>query len=142
MRKLNLAFLKPIVRLALGSLILFVTTSGCSTFGKVVCEGIVEVDGEVFKGSAGHRDEAGLNACNKFCLATDKRFEEMYREWLNSPNGKRLTELKKRQPTKEEALTRDKKSLEYLTINCANRCYKGANKGKHTLKISCKEKRK
>ena len=41
--------------------------------------------------------------------------------------------------TKEEAIMENKRLLDYITKNCANRCVREAGKGKHTLDVQCKK---
>ena len=121
--------------------ILFAVSLGCLGPGSSSsnCEGVVRANGKTFKGMAEKEERAGLNACNKFCLETDSKFDGMYRIWLDSPAGKDVAERKKRKPTKQEALYESDRLMDYITKNCANRCYKDANKGRHTLEVKCKK---
>jgi len=120
--------------------VLIAVTLGCLGGGASDnCEGIVKAGGKTFVGKSGTEKQAGLNACNKFCLETDSEFDGMYQIWLDSARGKELTEKRKRKPTKEEAIFEDKRLLDYITKNCANRCVRDAGKGKHTLDVKCKK---
>ncbi len=103
------------------------------------CEGVVEFDGKKYVGKAKDEKQAELNACNFYCVENDTDFDAMYRIWLDSDKAKSLAEKKGRELTKQESLMEDGKLLDYVTINCANRCVKEANNGKHTLKTSCKK---
>ena len=133
MNKLNLA-------LAL-LLLLIVVSLGClgPSSADLRCEGVIEFDGRTFVGKAKDEKQAKLNACNKFCLETDAKFEGRYRIWLDSSAGKDLAERLKRKPTKFESTMEDEKLLDYVTKNCANKCVKEANSGKHKLEVSCKK---
>lgn len=101
------------------------------------CEGVVKSDGQSFVGRAKDENQAGLNACNKFCLEKDSEFDAMYGIWLTSDQAKDLEKRKGRKPTKEDAIYEDKKLLDYVTKNCAVRCVKEANQSKHTLETKC-----
>jgi hypothetical protein len=103
------------------------------------CEGVVKSNGKTYIGAAKYENQAGLNACNKFCLEEDKEFKTMYEDWLISDRAKALEKTYKRKLTKDEATIEDKRILEYVTKNCAVRCKAEANKGKHTLETSCKK---
>ena len=103
------------------------------------CEGTVKVGGESYTGAAKDEKQAGLNACNKFCLEKDSEFDAMYGIWLTSDKAKGLAKIKGHQLTKQEAIMEDGKLLDYVTLDCAVRCEKEANKGKHTLETSCKK---
>ena len=125
----------------LGLLLILGTTLGCLGPGNKTynCEGIVTTGGKTYRGLADSKKQAELNSCNKFCLENDSEFEGMYRVWLDSAAGKRLAERRKRKPTKEEAIMENKRLLDYITKNCANRCVREAGKGKHTLDVQCKK---
>ncbi len=127
------------VNIALILVILLGATLGCLGPGKdsAQCEGTVSYKGETFQGQAEDEQQAGLNACNKFCLENDSEFDGMYQIWLESPRAKELTEKKKRQPTKQEAIMEDSRLLDRVTKTCANNCVAAANKGEHTLAVKC-----
>ena len=103
------------------------------------CEGVVKMNGKSYVGQAKDENQAGLNACNKFCLEEDDEFKAMYEIWLDSDKAKAFEKTYKRKPTKEDATIEDKTLLDYVTQNCAVRCKAEANKGKHTLETSCKK---
>jgi hypothetical protein len=121
--------------------ILVLITLGCLGPGSSSrnCEGVVRANGKTFKGTAAKKERASLNACNKYCLETDSEFDGMYRIWLDSSEGKAMAERKKRTPTKQEAIMENNRLLDYITKNCADRCYREANKGSHTLEVKCKK---
>lgn len=134
-------FLKKQINSMLVLLVLLFVSLGCLGPGSAVpnCEGIVKAGSKTFVGKADTENQAKLNACNKFCLETDSEFDGMYRIWLDSTRGKELAERRKRKPTKEEAIYDDKRLLDYVTKNCANRCVRDAGKGKHSLDVKCKK---
>ena len=137
----NSKFLKNRINSVLISLTLLGVTLGCLGPSSSLknCEGVIQDKGMTYIGTAAKKERAGLNACNKFCLQTDSEFDGRYRIWLNSSAGKNLAQRKNHTPTKEEAVLENRGLLDYLTKNCANRCYKEANKGKHTINIKCKK---
>ncbi|MBX3243015.1 MAG: hypothetical protein KF685_00920 [Acidobacteria bacterium] len=101
------------------------------------CEGTVSVNGRTYEGKAKDEEQAGLNACNKFCLAEDDRAKAMVRDWLASEAAKEFERKFKRKPTNEDAVIEDKAILDHVTRNCAARCKAEANKGRHTLSTNC-----
>lgn len=103
------------------------------------CEGVVKFEGKTYIGKAKDETQAGLNACNKFCLENDSEFDAMYGIWLRSDKAKDLEKIKGRKLTKEEAIMEDTRLLDYVTKNCAVRCVRESGKGKHTLGTSCKK---
>ena len=61
-------------------MILLCVSLGCLGPSKSAskCEGIIRANGKTFNGKAANEKQAGLNACNKFCLETDSEFDGMY----------------------------------------------------------------
>ena len=102
------------------------------------CEGTVKIEGRTYTGQAKDEEQAGLNACNKFCAEEDDNAKGMISIWLASDAAKEFERKMKRKPTKEDAIIEDKRILDYVTNTCANKCKIEANKGKHTLVTSCK----
>lgn len=129
------------INLTLSMLLLLSVTLGClgPSSAESRCEGKIEYDGKTIVGKAKDEKQAGLNACNRFCLETDSEFDGMYQIWLDSSDGKDLAETLKRKPTKFESTMEDNRLLDYVTKNCANKCVKEANQGKHKLEVSCKK---
>ena len=129
------------INLLLILMIMLGVTLGClgPSVADSQCEGTIKINDETFTGAAKVEEQAGLNACNKFCLEKDSEFDAMYGIWLTSDKAKGLAKIKRRQLTKFEATMEDGKLLDYVTENCAPRCVKEANKGKHTLETSCKK---
>ena len=129
-----------IINLPIVLLLLLGVSLGClgPSASDSQCEGVIKSNGKTYVGQAKNEDQAGLNACNKFCLDDDE-FNAMYEIWLDSDKAKAFEKTYKRKPTKEDAAIEDKTILEYVTKNCAVRCKGEANKGKHTLETSCKK---
>lgn len=120
--------------------VLVIVTLGClGGSASDNCEGILKADGKTFVGKSDKKEQAGLNACNKFCLETDSEFDGMYQIWLDSSEGKELAARQKRKPTKEEAIFENKRLLDHVTKTCANRCVRDAGKGQHTLVVKCEK---
>ncbi len=101
------------------------------------CTGTVKLGTSTYVGKAKDKNQAGLNACNKYCLETDEKAKGMVRDWLASDAAAEFERKLKRKPTKEDAVIEDNLILEYVTGNCAVRCKAEANKGKHALETSC-----
>lgn len=102
------------------------------------CQGTVKIDGRSYTGASKTEDQAGLNACNKYCLDEDETAKGMVSDWLASDAAAEFEPKFKRKPTKEDAAIEDPATLEYVTKTCAVRCKTQANKGRHTLETSCK----
>ncbi len=134
-------FLRKHINVNLVFLTLLGITLGCLGPSSSLknCEGVIQDKGMTYKGTAAKKERAGLNVCNKFCLQTDTKFDGMYRIWLDSSDGKSSAKRKKRTPTKEESVMENNRLLDYLTKNCANRCYQEANKEAHTLVTKCRK---
>ncbi len=130
---------KNIINMPLALALLMTISLGClgPSASDSQCEGIVEANGQRFVGKAKDEAQAGLNACNKFCLDMDEKAKGMVRDWLASDAASEFERKMKRKPTKEDAVIESKVILNYVTDNCAVRCKAEANKGKHTLKTSC-----
>ncbi len=130
---------KNITSMPLALALLLAVSLGClgPSASDSQCEGIVESNGQRFVGKAKDEAQAGLNACNKFCLDMDEKAKGMVRDWLASDAAKEFERKMKRKPTKEDAVIEDKRTLDYVTGTCAVRCKSEANRGKHTLKTSC-----
>lgn len=122
-------------------LILMGLTLGCLGPGvdSDKCTGTVKSKDKTYVGAAKDEDQAGLNSCNKFCLEEDSEYEAMYAIWLTSERAKNLEKSRGKKVSKQDALFEDKGLLNYITKNCAVRCVKEANQGRHTLETSCKK---
>ncbi|MBK9164809.1 MAG: hypothetical protein IPM21_13060 [Acidobacteria bacterium] len=121
-------------------LILLAVSLGClgPSSSSTQCEGTVKVNGKTYTGQAKDEEQAGLNACNKYCLEEDERAKGMVQDWLASGAAAEFERKMKRKPTKEDAVIEDKAILDYVTKNCASKCKTEANKNRHTLETECK----
>lgn len=119
---------------------LLLLTLGClgPSASDSLCQGTVKIDGRSYTGASKTEEQAGLNACNKYCLDEDERAKGMVRDWLASDAAAEFERRFKRKPTKEDAAIEDPATLEYVTKTCAIRCKTQANKGRHSLETSCK----
>lgn len=131
--------LKNINNMPLALALLLTISLGClgPSASDSQCEGIVESNGQRFIGKAKDEAQAGLNACNKYCLDMDEKAKGMVRDWLASDAAAEFERKSKRKPTKEDAVIEDKRILDYVTGSCAVRCKAEANKGKHSLETKC-----
>lgn len=78
------------------------------------------------------QDKATSNACNKYCRDADPGYEAMYRIWLDSPAGRAAG-----RPSREEAIFKDKRLLDYVTITCANKCVAWTRDGTAKVETKC-----
>ncbi len=102
------------------------------------CEGVLKSGNNTYIGKAKDQAQAGLNACNKYCVDEDDESKAMIKIWLDSDAAKEFERKFKKKPTKEDAVIEDKTILDHVTKNCAVRCKAAANSGKSTLETSCK----
>lgn len=109
-------FANKISLVAVFSIFLFVVLA-CSSASKTPCTGEVVADGKSFSGKGKDADEAQRNSCNLYCLEADSEVDARYRIWLDSPKSKEV-----KNPTKKEAMYRDKTFLDYVTVTCMNKC--------------------
>ena len=103
------------------------------------CTGTVKANGGEHTGQAKTQEQAKLNACNKFCMETDAEFDAMYGIWLTGERAKSMEKRSGQKPSKFDAMMENKRLLDYVTKNCAPKCVKEANKGKHTLDVKCRD---
>ena len=96
------------------------------------CTATLTNDGKTFVGEGASTDEATRFACNKYCREADPGYEAMYGVWLDSPAGKAAG-----RPSKEEAIFKDKKLMDYVTVTCANQCLAKIKDGKATTETKC-----
>ncbi|MFZ1701361.1 MAG: hypothetical protein WBO10_12355 [Pyrinomonadaceae bacterium] len=122
------------------ALIFLVLTLGClgPSATDTQCEGVVKVNGKTYVGADKYEEQAGLNACNKYCIEEDDEAKAFIAIWLESDAAKDFERIYKRKPKPEDAVIEDKSILNYVTKTCAVRCKADANKGKHTLETKCK----
>ena len=81
------------------------------------CTATLTNNGKTFVGEGSSTDDATRFACNKYCREADPGYEAMYGVWLDSPAGKAAG-----RPSKEEAIYKDKKLMDFVTVTCANEC--------------------
>ena len=93
------------------------------------CTATLTYDGKTFVGEGPSTDDATHFACNKYCREADPGYEAMYGVWVDSPAGKAAG-----RPTKEEAIFKDKKLMDYVTVTCANECLAKIKDGKAETK--------
>ncbi|HQU84962.1 MAG TPA: hypothetical protein PKY59_17615 [Pyrinomonadaceae bacterium] len=98
------------------AILLFVSIA-CSSSADTKCTGEVVADGKSFSGKGKDADEAQRNSCNLYCLEADSEVDARYRIWLDSPKSKEV-----KNPSKKEAMYRDKTFLDYVTVTCMNKC--------------------
>ena len=110
-------------------MILNASLTSCSS----ECTGEITAGGKSYTAKAESSGEATRLACNKYCLATDAKCEAMYGIWVDSPKGKAAGS-----PPKVRALSEDKRLLDCVTIECANRCITEVAAGKLQAKVDCK----
>ena len=96
------------------------------------CTATLTNDGKTFVGEGPSTDDATRFACNKYCREADPGYEAMYGVWLDSPAGKAAG-----RPSKEEAIFKDKKLMDYVTITCANECLAKVKDGKAKAETKC-----
>lgn len=113
-------------------LLLLTAALACSSGSAKKCTATLNYEGRTFVGEAASTDEATHNACNKYCREADAGYEAMYGVWLDSPAGKAAG-----RPSKEEAVFKDKKLLEYVTVTCANECLVKIKDGKAKAETKC-----
>ncbi len=102
------------------------------------CKGIVKFEGKTYEGASKTEEQAKLNVCNNFCKQTDKELEAMYQIFLESDTAKDYEKRNGKKMSKTDAIIENKRMLDYTTKNCAVRCVKEANKGKHKLETKCR----
>ncbi|MEK6336056.1 MAG: hypothetical protein AABM67_14090 [Acidobacteriota bacterium] len=120
----------PLITL-LTILLLVFAVLACSFSGKK-CTTTLTYQGRTYEGADAKQDKATSNACNKYCRDDDPEYEAMYRIWLDSPAGRAAG-----RPSKEEAIFKDKRLLDYVTITCAEKCVAWTREGKAKAETKC-----
>jgi len=110
--------------------VVFACSSGSGSAKK--CTATLTLDGRTFVGEDAAEEKATHNACNKYCREADPGYEAMYGVWLDSPAGKAAG-----RPSKEEAIFKDKKLMDYVTVTCANECLAKIKDGKGKAETKC-----
>ena len=113
-------------------LFLLVAVLACSSGSAKKCTATLTNEGRTFVGEDASEDKATRNACNKYCREADPGYEAMYGVWLDSPAGKAAG-----RPSKEEAIFKDKKLMDYVTVTCANDCLTKIKDGKAKAETKC-----
>ena len=104
----------------------------CSSGSAKKCTATLTYDGKTFTGEDASGDKATRFACNKYCREADPGYEAMYGIWLDSPAGKAAG-----RPSKQEAIFKDKKLMDYVTVTCANECLAKIKDGKAKAETKC-----
>ena len=124
---------RTIAGLFLSLLLLIGAVLACSSGSSAKkCSATLTNDGKTFVGEGPSTDDATRFACNKYCREADPGYEAMYRVWLDSPEGKAAG-----RPSKEEAIFKDKKLMDYVTVTCANECLAKVKDGKAKAETKC-----
>ena len=117
----------------LSLLLLLAAVIACSSGSSAKkCSATLNNDGKTFVGEGASADDATRFACNKYCREADPGYEAMYGVWLDSPAGKAAG-----RPSKEEAIFKDKKLMDYVTVTCANECLAKIKDGKAKTETKC-----
>ena len=118
--------------LFLSLLFLLAAVIACSSGSAKKCTATLTLDGRTFVGEDAAEEKATRNACNKYCREADPGYEAMYGVWLDSPAGKAAG-----RPSKEEAIFKDKRLMDYVTVTCANECLAKIKDGKAKVETKC-----
>jgi hypothetical protein len=117
----------------LSLLLLLAAVLACSSGSSAKkCTATLTNDGKTFVGEGSSTDDATRFACNSYCREADPGYEAMYGVWLDSPAGKAAG-----RPSKEEAIYKDKKLMDYVTVTCANECLTKVKDGKAQAETKC-----
>ena len=126
--------LKPnLVAFAPALLLLLAVVLACSSGSAQKCTATLTNEGKTFTGEDALPEKATSNACNKYCREADPGYEAMYGVWLDSAAGKAAG-----RPSKQEAIFKDKKLMDYVTVTCANECLAKIKDGKAKVETNCK----
>ena len=120
------------INLLLPLLFLLAAVLACSSGSAKKCTATLTLDGRTFVGEDAAEENATQNACNKYCREADPGYEAMYGVWVDSPAGKAAG-----RPSKEEAIFKDKKLMDYVTVTCANECLAKIKDGKGKVETKC-----
>ena len=114
----------------LALLLLFAAVLACSRSSNK-CTATLTYQGKTYTG-VGKKDDAVSFACNKYCIADDSEYDAMYRIWLDSAEGRAAG-----RPSKEEAIYKSKRLLDFVTDTCANRCVGWTKSGRAQAETKC-----
>ncbi len=118
--------------LVLSLLFLLAAVIACSSGSAKKCTATLTLDGRTFVGEDAAEEKATRNACNKYCREADPGYEAKYGVWLDSPAGRAAG-----RPSKEEAIFKDKRLMDYVTVTCANECLAKIKDGKAKVETKC-----
>ena len=116
----------------LALLLLMGVVLACSSGSAQKCTATLTYQGKTFTGEDTLTEKATRNACNKYCREADPGYEAMYGVWVDSPAGRAVG-----RPSKEEAIFKDKKLMDYVTVTCANECLANIKDGKAKAETKC-----
>ena len=115
----------------LALVLLFAVVLACRSGAKSECTATLTYQGQTYTG-VGDKEKAVSFACNKYCRDDDPEYDAMYRIWLNSSEGRAAG-----QPSKEEAIYKSKRLMDFVTITCANRCVEWTKDGRAKVETKC-----
>jgi hypothetical protein len=113
-------------------LLLSALVLACSFGSSNKCTATLSYQEKTYTGADAKSEKAVSNACNKYCRDDDPGYEAMYRIWLDSPAGRAAG-----QPSKEEAIYKNERLLDYVTITCANKCVGWTKDGTAKVDTKC-----
>ncbi len=111
--------------------LLFAAVLACSRGSADKCTATLTYQGKTYTG-VGKKDDAVSFACNKYCRDDDPEYDAMYRIWLDSAEGRSAG-----RPSKEEAIFKSKRLLDFVTITCAKRCVEWTKSGRAQAETKC-----
>jgi len=120
------------VGLSLALLLILAAVLACSLGSSTKCTATLTYQGKTYAGMDAKQEKAVSNACNKYCRDDDPGYEARYRIWLDSPAGRAAG-----RPSKEEAIYKSERLLDYVTITCANRCVGWTKNGTAKAETKC-----
>lgn len=124
-------FPRNVVGMCLALTLLLTAVIACGRGSSNKCTATLTYQGKTYTG-VGKKDEAVNFACNKYCREDDPEYEAMYGIWLNSPEGRAAG-----RPSKEEAIFKSKRLLDFVTITCANKCVGWTKNGTAQAETKC-----
>ena len=113
-------------------LLLAAVVLACSFGPSNKCTATLSYQGKTYTGADAKSEKAVSNACNKYCRDDDPGYEAMYRIWLGSPAGQAAG-----RPSKEQAIYKSERLLDYVTITCANKCVGWTKDGTAKVDTKC-----
>lgn len=116
---------------SLALFLLFTLVLACSRGSSDKCTATLTYQGKTYTG-IGKKDDAVSFACNKYCIADDSEYDAMYRIWLDSAEGRDAG-----RPSKQEAIYKSKRLLDFVTKTCANKCVGWTKDGTARAETKC-----